>query len=267
MHRARPIRLRITAGRVGAALGALAGLGTLVAGLPSAQAAAAQPSAQAEYQAAMQTVGSLGVHFSSSASQKGVNILVSGDTGSTSGAEKIVVHRGDVTEVMHAMVVGSTDYLEGNKPALSEVLGLTSAQSSKYASTWLSFPTSVSGLSGLVGGLLDSQVRSEVELNGPYRYASPTTVGGQPALSIKGSVRSEDGGSVPVVLYVPRSGTPYPIEEVTNPGNSGGADAIHGTVSFSDWGEQKSQQAPAHSVSLLTILPKSAGSGTSSGQG
>ncbi len=59
------------------------------------------------------------------------------------------------------------------------------------------------------------------------------------------------------MLYIPASGTPLPIEEVTNPGTSEGSSAIHGTVTFSNWGEDKSQTAPAHTVSLLKLAPAS----------
>jgi len=265
MDRVRPTPTRRASTWAAAAAGALAGLAALVAGAPGAQAATAQPSAQSEYQAAMKSVGSLGVHFSSSATQQGISLQVDGDAGATSGAETIVVKRGGQTERMHAMVVGSTNYLNGNKAALHQVLGMSEAQSSKYAGTWLSFPTSVTGLSGLVGGLLNSQVQSELQFNGPYRYGRSATVAGRPALAVKGSVRGQDGGSVPVVLYVPASGTPYPLEEVTNPGNEGGADAVHGTVTFSEWGEQTSEQKPTQSVSLLKLLPSSSGLGTSGG--
>ena len=80
---------------------------------------------------------------------------------------------------------------------------------------------------------------------------------GQKATAIKGSVATQSGGKVPVVLYVPASGTPLPIEEVTNAGSSGGSSAIHGTVTFSHWGENKSQAAPTHTTSLLKLVPAS----------
>ncbi len=200
------------------------------------------------------------MHFSSSASQKGATIDVSGDTGTTSGAQTLVVKNGKITEHMSAVVVGSTGYVNGDATALHHVIGLTSAQSSKYAGTWLSFPTSNQSLGQLVGGLLDSQVTTELQVGGPYSYGAATTVAGQHALAVRGSVGTQSGGKVPIVLYVSATGTPLPIEEVTNPKGSG-ASAIRGTVTFSHWGEQKSQQAPGHSVSLLKLVPASASSG------
>jgi hypothetical protein len=62
------------------------------------------------------------------------------------------------------------------------------------------------------------------------------------------------------VLYIPASGTPLPIQEVTNAGSGGGSSAIHGVVSFSHWGENVSQTAPTHTTSLLKLVPASSGS-------
>ena len=52
----------------------------------------------------------------------------------------------------------------------------------------------------------------------------------------------------------PASGTPLPIEEVTNPGSPGGSSAIHGTVTFSNWGENdEPRRRRRTSVSLLKL--------------
>jgi hypothetical protein len=245
---------------VAAGLTAAAALALATAAAPAG--AAGSTSATAEYQAALKAVGSQGVHFDSTASQSGATLDVSGDAGKTSGSQALVVKNGSVTERMTARVVGSTGYVTGNAAALQHVIGLTAAQSSKYASKWLSFPTSNSGLDELVGGLLSSQVSKELEIGGPFTYGTATTVAGQQALAIKGSVATSTGSKVPVVLYVPSSGSPLPIEEVTNAGNAGGSSAIHGTVSFTKWGENKSQTAPTHTVSLLKLVPPTSSSTT-----
>jgi hypothetical protein len=261
--------LRLTPIGSAAAAGAIAAL-ALCALDPAAVAGAApasQPSAKSEYQAAIRAVGTQGVHFSSTATQSGVKIAVQGDTGSTSGAQTLVVKNGNLTERMSALLVGSTGYINGNATALHHVLGLTSGQSSKYANRWLSFPTSNSGLAELVTGLLDSQVSSELKMSGPYSYTTATTVSGKPALAIHGSQSTQNGGNVAVVLYVPASGPPLPLEEVTNPGDKGGASAIRGIVAFSSWGEKTSEKSPTHSVSLLKLVPGSTSSATSTTAG
>ena len=260
--------LRHTPARNVAAVAGLAAAAALSLATAAAPVGAATTptttSATDAYNAALKAVGSQGVHFQSVAQQNGATLQVSGDAGTTSGSQKLLVKNKNVNERMTALVVGSTGYVTGNAAALQNVIGLTKAQSSKYAGKWLSFPTSNTGLDELVGGLISSQVSKELEIGGPYTYGKPTTVAGQQATAINGSVATQSGSKVPVVLYLPSSGTPLPIREVTNAGKSGGSSAIHGTVTFSNWGENKSQTAPAHTVSLLKLVPASS-SGTTGG--
>ena len=223
---------------------------------------AGSSAATAKYNAALKAVGTKGVHFSSVAKQDGATLTVTGDAGSTSGAQTLVVKNKGVTERMSAKVVGSTGYVNGNKAALTNVIGLTKAESTKYAGKWLSFPTSNTSLAELVGGLLSSEVGKELEVSGPYTFGKSATVAGQQATGILGSVATESGSKVPVMVYVPANGSPLPIQEVTNAGNAGGASAIHGVVTFSNWGEDKSQSAPTGAFSLLKLVPASSSSST-----
>ena len=267
MHPLRQNPARIAAVATGlAAAAALA-----VAAAPDAAGAAAttttttsagNPTATAEYNAALKAVGTKGVHFSSVAKQDGATLTVTGDAGSTSGAQTLVVKNKNVTERMSAKVVGSTGYVNGNKAALADVIGLTKAESTKYAGKWLSFPISNTSLAELVGGLLSSEVAKELEVSGPYTLGKSATVAGQQAKGILGSVATESGSKVPVMVYIPASGSPLPIQEVTNAGNAGGASAIHGIVTFSNWGEDKSQSAPTGAFSLLKLVPASSSSTT-----
>jgi hypothetical protein len=254
----RPIPARTAAAAAGLVAAALA----LAAATPAGAAATPSTSASTEYQSALTAVGTQGVHFVSTAKQNGVTLDVTGDAGTTSGAQTLVVKNKSLTEKMNARVVGSTGYVNGNAAALQHVIGLTKAESSKYGGKWLSFPTSNTGLDELVGGLVSSQVSKEIEIGAPYSYGTAATVGGQHALAIKGSVADSNGDKVPVVLYVPASGKPLPLEEVTNAGTSGGASTIHGTVAFSHWGENISQTVPAPTTSLLKLVPASSSSTT-----
>jgi hypothetical protein len=255
--RTSPIRAAATVAAAAAAAGTGLGALSLAAG-PALVAGAAAPtqSAQAEYKAAVAAVAKQGVHFTSNAVQNGIRLQIAGDTGETSGSQDITIHRGSAVEHMTATVVGSTGYVNGNNAALHDIIGLTSAQSSKYAGKWLSFPTS-SSLGTLVSGLLNKDVASELAISGPYSYGKATTLQGQHAITIKGTVNADGGGTVPVVLYVTASGKPMPIQEVTNPGKTGSS--ISGAVTFSHWGEGTSETAPAHTVSLLKLVPASSG--------
>jgi hypothetical protein len=260
MHPSPSIRLRATVAATGlAGLTALVALGAGLTAAPPAAAAAAAPSAQAEYQAAIKTAGHDGVHFVSTATQGTTSIRVTGDTGATTGSQNLTVKNGKLTEHVTAMIAGSNGYVKANATALHNVLGLTNAQSSKYANAWLSFPISNTGLDQLVGGLLNAEVPTELKMNAPYTFGKTATVSGQRALAIRGTVSTSNGGTLPVVMYVPAVGSPRPIQEVTNPGSTGATD-IRGTVTFSNWGEKTTETAPAHSVSLLKLVPASSSS-------
>jgi hypothetical protein len=261
--------IRTVAAVVATSLTALAAAGVVVAATapaaPSAGAAVrASQSAQSLYTAAIKAATSQGVHFESTATQSGTTLQVSGDTGASSGAQTLTVTKGNVVEDVSAVVVGSTGYVKGNAAALRNVIGLTSAKANKYAGKWMSFPISNQALDSLVAGLKNSDVASELQMSGPYTYGPTTTIAGRRALAIKGSVTDASGNKIPVVLYVPALGNPQPIEQITNPNASKSSSSIRGTVLFTKWGQNKSQTAPAHTVSLLKLAPVSV-SGSSSG--
>ena len=148
-------------------------------------------------------------------------------------------------------LIGSTGYLKGNAAALTRILGLSSTEADAHASRWLSFPSSNTTLAQLVSGLLDKDVASELEIDGPYSFGKATSVDGQSATAIRGTVSASSGTTVPVVLYIQSTGSHRPIEEVTNPGKS--AKVIEGTVTFTKWGEKKHFSAPSSSTSLLAL--------------
>ena len=257
----RPLSPRPTAVAVGTAMSAaLAAVGAW--GAPAGAASAPTKSAQSEYEAAVKAATNQSVHFALNETVNNATLQQSGDAGATSGSESVNVHNGKQTEHVSAEVVGKTGYVKGNQTALENILGLTSAQARKYANQWLSFPTSNSNLSQLAAGLLRSQVATELGFNGPFTFASDATVNGQSAIGIKGSAPTNNGSSVPEILYVPATGRPLPIEEVTNPGTKTHPSTSHGTVTFSNWGEHVSVQPPAHSVSLLKLEPTSTSGAT-----
>jgi hypothetical protein len=216
-------------------------------------AATAATTAKAKYQAAMKAAVAQDVHYVSKATEQGISLEVVGDTGKASGSQVLEVQNGSITEELSVLLLGKTAYLRGNVAALEKVVGLTAAQSSTYKDKWLSFPTSNHSFSELVSGLLDSQVASELEMTGPYTFGGTKMIGGHLTQAIEGTAATSSGSKVPIVLYVESSGTPRPVEEVTNP-DAKGSD-IQGTVTFSNWGEVTHPVAPATSISLIPLLP------------
>jgi hypothetical protein len=262
MPRPVPVRVAAAAAGMAAATAAFAALATLGAGVaPAGAASTPSKSAASEYNAALAAAKDKSVHFVSVVNEGGVTLHVTGDAGTTSGQQTLTVQNGKTTEHMTAEIVGSNGYVNGNSNALHNVIGLGTSTSNKYAGKWLSFPTSNSGLAQLVAGLLKSQVDSELGIDSPYTYGSDATVNGQQAVAIKGQVSTSSGGKVAEVLYVPTSGKLLPIEEVTNPGSTSKS-SIHGSVSFSNWGENASIKAPSNSTSLLKLAPASSSGAT-----
>lgn len=259
--RRRPLAHRRTAVAVGAAAcAALAASGACAA--PAGASSAPAQSAQSEYEAAVKAATNQSVHFQTNVTQGNVTLEQSGDAGENSGSESITVHNGKISEHVTAEVVGKFGYLKGDKAGLQNILELTSAQARKYSGQWLSFPVANATYAQYVGGLLRSQVATEISFSGPFTKSADATVNGQHAIGIKGSVGTSNGTSVPEILYVPATGRPLPIEEVTNPGVKANSSSVHGAVSFSNWGEHVAVPAPAHSVSLTKLAPRSTSGAT-----
>ena len=257
----RPLPQPLAAVAVGAS--ACAALAVFGAGaVPAGSASAPARSAQSQYEDAVKAATNQTVHFQTDVTQGKVTLQQSGDAGTTSGSESITIHNGKSTELMDAEVVGTNGYVKGNTTGLEDILSLTPTQARKYQGQWLSFPMSNSNLAQLVGGLLKSQVATELGFSGPFTHVADAIVNGQNAIGIRGSVSTSNGTSVPEVLYVPSSGKPLPIEEVTNPGANVHATTAHGTVSFSNWGEHVEVPAPAHSVPLSKLAPTSTSGAT-----
>jgi hypothetical protein len=211
--------------------------------------------AKSKYQAALNATAAQNVHYVSRATEQGISLEVVGDTGKSSGSQTLEVQNGSTTEELSVILVGKTGYLRGNASALEKVLGLSAAQSGRYTNRWLSFPTSNGSLSELVSGLRDSGVASELEMTGPYSLGGTKMIGGHLTQAIKGTAATSSGTKVPIVLYVESSGTPRPVQEVTNPNAK--SSAIQRTMTFSNWGETTHPVAPAKSVALVPLLPAS----------
>ena len=188
-----------------------------------------------------------------------------GDTGATSGTQTLVVKNGTLTERLTALLVGSTGYINGNATALHHVIGLTSAQSSKYAGKWLSFPTSNNGLAQLVSGpprcpgaAASCEMTRALHLR--HRdHGERQARAGHPRLP-----GHADGARCPSSSTSRPPARRCRSRRSPTPAAGSGASAIHGTVAFSSWGEKTSEQAPAHSVSLLKLVPGATSSGATS---
>jgi hypothetical protein len=231
-----------------------------VTSLAATPAGASRPaSAQTEYLAAINAVGDQGVHYASHAKQGNISFNVSGDTGVKSGTQTLTLVQGKTTEHMTVVAVGSAGYVNGNPTALKNVMGLSATTAKKYSGKWISFDPTSQQYSELVAGLLDSQVGSELKMNGPFHYGAPKTLDGKSAIAVVGSVSDNSGNTVSSTLWVAASGPPLPIEQTTGTSSKG---SIAGTVTFTKWGEKVAQKAPAHPTAIAKLVPASASGAT-----
>jgi hypothetical protein len=236
-----------TIGVVTLGLAASALAATAVAG-PSA---AASTSAKTEYLAALRAAGTESVHYVSKATEGSDVLEVIGDTGKNSGSQVLAAQEGSSTEELEIVLIGATGYLRGNATSLQGIIGLTAAQSKTYTNVWLSFPSNNATMGALVAGLRDKGVSSELAMTGPYTSKGNKKIDGRNTRGVGGFGSESSGTKVPLVLYFNASGTPYPVEEVTNP--NGKSTAIRGTIVFTKWGEKTHPKAPAKSVALASL--------------
>jgi hypothetical protein len=219
----------------------------------SAGPAGASASPQSIYNAALAYAATQDVHYTSSATQGAAVLKVNGHTGPTAGEQSLTVKNGKTTESLTVKLIGTTGYLLGNSPALTQIIGLTAQQASTYANKWLSFPTGNQTLDQLISGLRNKDVAAELKLSGPFTFGTPKTIAGQATQAIVGSSTDSTGKKFPTTLYVESAAPHRPLLEVSNPGP--GKTAINGSVAFSNWGQTTHVAKPAHAVSLLTLVP------------
>jgi hypothetical protein len=240
---------------VGAVTCTVASAAGAVAGSPGPAGAtvSASASAQSIYNAALAYAATQDVHYVSSATQGTSVLKVDGHTGPTSGQQSLTVKNGKTSEKMTVKLIGTTGYLLGNAPALTQIIGVAAKQASTYANRWLSFPTGNQTLDQLVSGLRNKDVAAELKLSGPFTFGAPKMIAGQTPEAIVGSSTDSSGKKIPTTLYVESSAPHRPLLEVTDPGS--GSTAINGSVAFSNWGQQTNVTKPAHAVSLLSLQP------------
>ena len=219
-----------------------------------APAAAATPStrrAQAEYNAALKAVGTQGVHFVSTAKQSGVTLDVIGDAGHHLGRadadgeerEDHRAHDGRRGRVHRIRRRQRGRPAQRHRPHQS--------QSSKYAGKWLSFPTSNSASSELVGGLLDSQVATRAAdraVPTPTARPRPCTASTRwpSAARVSDAERQQGAGRA---LRPGHRAPRCRSRRSPTPARRRGSSAIHGTVTFSQLGrEREPEGAGAHGV-------------------
>ncbi len=231
----RPTHRRATAVLAAAAGAALA----LVAAAPGAGATAPTP------QAELQSVLSAGraepsVQVVSSSRQGPDAVQITSVAGRTSGMQEITDRKGGATG--HATIVlrGSTVYLKGDVPTLTNYMGFKAADAATAAGRWVAIPSGNADFSTVAGGLTVKSVMQELSAP-PSSTLRVLPAGTRHGVAVKAIAMKVDGGTV--TLYFRAQGAPLPVALTGTEG------ATSATVTFSRWGQ------PVHLVATSPSVP------------
>lgn len=136
------------------------------------------------------------------------------------------------------ILVGETAYISGSSSFYKHLGGAAAA--SLLAGKWLKVPVNTGEFASF-SSLTDMRKLIDTTLasHGTLAKGSTSTVGGQQAIAVTDST---NGGS----LYVATTGKPYPLQL-----SKGGSES--GTISFGNWNEPVTIEAPANSVDLSEL--------------
>ena len=178
---------------------------------------------------AAQDAGS--VHVVSIIQQQGRSATYVNDTATDSGRQVITSGGAQVTVIL----VGETAYVNANQLALSTLFQGSAGVSRRFADKWLSFPSSGKDYKQIAQTLTLGSLLQQVTPTGTIVKLAPSVVDGRSVIGFRGEL---PGGLVGT-LYVSATGSPLPVELVSN-----GSGAVT-TSTFSAWGAPAKVVAPA----------------------
>jgi len=188
-----------------------------------------------------------GVHYSETASAKGLKQTTVGDAATDRGSQDITVHLGGKTGHFTVIVIVNTAYLRADATALNAYLGFPSTAARKYAGRWISIPRTSAAFGTLAA---DVTVSSLVADHVATRKTSIVggTLGGRSVIGLRG-VTTVGGVSNTSTVYVRSAKQALPIEATDFSSKHGFRD----TIEFSRWNETVSVKAPRHAVSISKL--------------
>ena len=184
------------------------------------------------------------MHFVSTAMQSGVSLTVIGDTGTTSGAQTLMVKSGK-THRAHERPRGRFDWIRRRQRGRPPPRHRPHQEPVVEVRQRVDVVPDVEQRPGRAGERAASTRRwsNELQMSGPYTYGTATTVDGQHALAIRGSVAHAErlqGARRPLRPGQRHAAADRGDHQPREVGR--GSSAIHGTVTFSKWGEKKSRE-------------------------
>jgi hypothetical protein len=245
--------------RIGRALGgcvALAAASALLLGpfataTPTAAGATDASTAAALYREAMATTKAWTVHYASASNVSKVPFMESGDAGPASGTQAIHIGRGTTLDTASLVVIGDLTFVKGNKLAMENLTGLSSAQATEAKGHWILFSSNNPAFSQVVVGVRSHDVAQEVALEGPYTLGPSRVLNGQKVESVRGTQKLQGEKRMDAILYVRASGRHVLVEEDTVKADGKPNGAEH--IVFSKWGQPVKPSAPDASITLGKI--------------
>lgn len=213
----------------------------LALGLAATAAAATSPSAL--YLSAIAAASAKhSVHYVSTSNLGGNSETMVGDAAIDRGIQRITFTHAGKTGHVTVVVVQAVAYVRGDAFTLRNYMGLTSAQSSRYAGRWF-YLVPPSGAYGVVAEAVRmGSFVSELQMPGPYTAAPATTIAGQHVSGVRTKV-TRSGKTATLTLYV-AGGTHLPVAQVI----SGGNGKI--TTTLGRWNERVTVAAPSGALAF-----------------
>jgi len=187
-----------------------------------------------------------GVHYVLRTTNGGQSQMVTGDAGTTIGAQSTVVGSDETVVEM----VGTTAFLRGNAGGLQNIIGWASGPASRYAGTWISLRPTDSLYQTVVQGVTLSTLLAQLSPVSPLIESSPGTVAGQQVVGVRGDLRSSPGQGE-ATFWVATSPPNVPV------GIDAQATGKNTTVTevgvFTKWGERFRLRAPSGAVPFSSL--------------
>lgn len=208
-------------------------LSAIAVALVAAATASAATSPRDVYRTAMVAAAlEKSVHYVSASNLAGNSETIVGDAGLGRGIQRITFTKGGTTGHVTVLVVGQKAFVRGDAFTLTNFLGLTSAQTARYANRWF-FVQGPSRTYAVVAEAVEyrSFVR-DLLMRDPLTFAPQTSFHGRHATGIRSKTKDAT-----IDLFI-GDGLPVPLGQVVH--------RAQGTVTttLSHWNEDVSLSAP-----------------------
>src|ERR1700722_9961793 len=172
------------------------------------------------------------VHYVLQTTNKSQKQTVTGDAGTSVGAQSIVIGPDQtVVEMVHGVA-----FLRGNAGGLHDIFGLTPSQASQYAGKWISVQKSDSLYQTVQQGVTLSSLLAELRPVPPLIESTPGTVSGQQVVGVRGGLQTApDAGEATFWVATTSPNVPVGIDAQATSTSTG---TVTQVGVFSKWGER-----------------------------